>query len=66
MVAERSLFKLPVGYGTTEPGQVTGDPGGAVGREGRCERAKMEGSIQGSVQPQFSEVARGNRDASAP
>ena len=60
------LFKLPVGYGTAKPGQVTGDPGGAVGREGRCERAKVEGSIQGSVQPQFSEVASRNRDASAP
>src|SRR5271157_6595417 len=60
------LFKLPVGSGPAKPGQVTGDPGGAVSREGRCERAKVEGSSQGSVQPQFSEVARGNRDASAP
>ena len=41
-----------------EPGEVTGDTGSAVGREGRRERAKVESAIQGSVQSQVAEVAR--------
>ncbi len=60
------LFKLPVGSGAAEPGQMAGDPVGAVGGERGSERSEVERSIEGPVQAESLEVAGGDRDAAAP